>query len=340
MKNLSANYSKYRKKSYLCSMNLNTNVNTKSLINRANGCAKPFVKWVGGKGQLISTIEKALPDELLFSSEITYIEPFVGGGAMLFHVLKSNPRLKSAVINDINHDLIIAYSTIRNNVSELINELKIIQKDYYSLQTEDARREYYLKQRERYNQKLIEPVLNTALLIFLNRTCFNGLYRVNSKGLFNVPFGKYSNPTICDENTLLADSELLQKVVIMSGDFSQTLSHASKEAFFYLDPPYKPLNQTSSFNSYAKEGFGNEEQIRLKQFCDKLNEHGARWILSNSDVKSNDPSDEFFDDLYSDYNIERVWASRSVNANPQKRGKLSELLINNYNNNYKYAVNY
>ncbi|GHT13216.1 restriction endonuclease subunit M [Bacteroidia bacterium] len=263
--------------------------------------AKPFIKWVGGKGQLISSIEKLLPNEVYGYSNMTYIEPFVGGGAMLFWILENVATVKKAIINDINPDLTTAYRTVKENVYELIILLKNIQKEYQSFNSEDSRKEFFLKMRERYNTKSLENIENTALFIFLNRTCFNGLYRVNSKGLFNVPFGKYTNPTICDENTLLIDSELLQKVEILTGDFEQTLNYATENSLFYLDPPYKPLSQTSSFNSYSKEEFNDAEQIRLKRFCDKLNDRDCMWILSNSDVKSNDPENDFFDDLYSHY---------------------------------------
>jgi DNA adenine methylase len=302
--------------------------------------AKPFIKWVGGKGQLISSIEKSLPKEVYGYSNMTYIEPFVGGGAMLFWILENIPTVKKAVINDINSDLTIAYRTVKEKVYELIVMLKNIQKEYQSLNSEESRKEYFLKMRERYNTKSLENIENTALFIFLNRTCFNGLYRVNSRGLFNVPFGKYTNPTICDESTLLLDSELLQRVEILTGDFEQTLNYATENSLFYLDPPYKPLSQTSSFNSYAKEEFNDAEQIRLKRFCDKLNDRDCMWILSNSDVKSKDPNNDFFDDLYSHYQINRVWASRSVNANPDKRGKLTELLITNHKRDLRYAINF
>ncbi len=294
--------------------------------------AKPFVKWVGGKTQLISSIKQALPEELQNAEELTYVEPFVGGGAMLFWTLNNLKNISKAVINDINPDLTTAYQTIRDNAIDLVIELKRIENEYKSLQSEESRKEFYLLQREKFNTKQLKNVENTALFIFLNRTCFNGLYRVNSKGLFNVPFGKYINPTICDENTIFADSEVLQKVEILTGDFEQTIHHATENSLFYFDPPYKPLSQTSSFTSYAKEDFNDDEQIRLKQFCDELNERGHMWILSNSDVKSNDPSNDFFDDLYTHYKINRVWASRSVNANPEKRGKLTELLITNCHN--------
>jgi DNA adenine methylase len=301
---------------------------------------KPFVKWVGGKSQLIPSITKILPEEVFKSPNLTYIEPFVGGGAMLFWVLGNIKNIHRAVINDINKDLTIAYSTVKNNVRELVISLKNVQKEYQSLNSEESRKEFYLTMRERYNTKSLENIENTTLFIFLNRTCFNGLYRVNSRGLFNVPFGKYTNPTICDENTLLADSELLQKVEILTGDFTQTICYTSENTFFYFDPPYKPLSQTSSFNSYMKEEFNDTEQIRLKRFCDKLNDKDYLWVLSNSDVKTHNPENDFFDALYSSYHIDRVWASRTVNSNPEKRGKLTELLIRNYRQKYNQAINF
>jgi DNA adenine methylase len=308
------------------------NIITNSYVLLASSRAKPFIKWVGGKGQLISSIEQLLPQDFFRLSEVTYVEPFVGGGAMLFWILGQIPSIKKAVINDINPDLTNAYMTVRDNVYELIAKLKDIRKEYKSLVSEDNRKAFYLAMRAKYNTKSLETIENTVLFIFLNRTCFNGLYRVNSKGLFNVPFGKYERPTICDENTLLADSVLLQKVEILTGDFEQTISYATENTLFYFDPPYKPLSLTSSFNSYAKEEFNDAEQIRLKRFCDKLSDRVCLWILSNSDVKSNDLGNDFFDNLYSPYHIERVLASRSVNANPDKRGKLTELLIKNYHN--------
>ena len=179
--------------------------------------------------------------------------------------------------------------------------------------------------RDEFNTKKFEPIRNTTLFFFLNRTCFNGLYRVNKAGLFNVPFGKYETPTICDPVTIYADSELLQNVEILTGDYQQTLSKASGNTLFYFDPPYRPLSSTSSFNDYAKEAFNDMAQHRLKVFCDKVSDGGYKFMLSNSDCK-----DMFFDDLYLSYIIERVWASRSVNANPNKRGKLQEILVHNY----------
>ncbi len=169
------------------------------------------------------------------------------------------------------------------------------------------------------------------MFIFLNRTCFNGLYRVNRKNEFNVPMGSYRNPTICDKENIIAVNNALQKVEILSGDFEQTFDFAKENSLFYFDPPYKPLSETSSFNSYAKDDFNDSEQIRLRDFCEKLDKENYSWVLSNSDVKGKDHTDNFFDDLYADFKIERVDAKRSINANPEKRGMLKELLITNQN---------
>lgn len=298
--------------------------------------AKPFVKWVGGKTQLIAEVEKLLPDNFSSSKEITYIEPFVGGGAVLFWILQKYPNIVRAVINDINPDLTTAYKTIKSNSNELIEMLRKIQSEYLDL-NEDKRKIYYLDKRSRFNTKELDSIENTALFIYLNRTCFNGLYRVNSKGLFNVPFGSYANPKICDEQTILADSELLQRVDILTGDFSETINHTGKNNFFYFDPPYKPLSETSSFNSYSKEDFNDKEQVRLGEFCRHIDQLGYSFILSNSDVKGKNPQDDFFDELYEEFEIQRVFATRMVNANAEKRGKLTELLITNQSKKMKYA---
>ncbi len=290
--------------------------------------AKPFIKWVGGKTQLINEIEKVLPDHLLTSNNLTYIEPFVGGGAVLFWILQKYPNIKNAVINDINPDLTTAYRTIKKSPNDLISRLKQVQAEYLPL-SEEKRKEYFLAKRSLFNTKNLDAIENTALFIFLNRTCFNGLYRVNSKGLFNVPFGRYANPKICDEETILADSELLQKVEILTGDFNETINHIGEKSFFYLDPPYKPLSETSSFNSYTKEASNDDEQIRLGNFCKQIDSLGHSFMLSNSDVKGKNPEDNFFDDLYINFDIRRVFATRMVNANAEKRGKLTELLITN-----------
>ena len=299
--------------------------------------SKPFLKWAGGKTQLINDIEKALPTNIT-QTNFTYIEPFVGSGAVLFWMLNNFPNLKKAVINDINEDLINTYKTIASNPKELISILEILQNEYHSLEgNEENKKLYYYQKRELYNTRKSEQIGQAALFIFLNRTCFNGLYRVNSKNLYNVPMGGYKKPTICDKENILAVSNALQKVEILCGDFEQTLGYTDKNSLFYFDPPYKPLSETSSFNSYSKDEFNDSEQVRLKDFCNKLDILNHSWILSNSDVKGKNESDNFFDDLYSDFNIQRVEAKRSINANPEKRGKLTELLITNQVNNQEYV---
>lgn len=249
---------------------------------------------------------------------------------MLFYMLQTYPNIKSAVINDINPDLTLCYKVVRDNPTELIKSLDDIQSAYYALQTEEARKDFFLQQREIFNTKSLNEIDNTTLFFFLNRTCFNGLYRVNKAGKFNVPFGKYVTPTICDASTIYTDSELLQKVDILTGDFEKTYDKIEGNTFFYFDPPYRPLSSTSNFNDYAKEAFNDNAQVRLKLFCDRLNQRGVRFMLSNSDCLGKDGTDRFFDDLFVDYRIERVWASRNVNAIASKRGKLTEIVVNNY----------
>ena len=295
--------------------------------------AKPFVKWVGGKTQLIDQLEALLPADFDRWENVTYIEPVVGGGAMLFYMLQTHYNIKSAIINDINPDLTTCYKVVRDFPNELVESLKEIQKEYYSLQSEESRKNYYLMMRDEFNTKQLNPIRNTTLFFFLNRTCFNGLYRVNKSGLFNVPFGRYETPTICDANTIFADSELLKKVKNLTGDYQKTLSYAEGKTLFYFDPPYRPLNNTSSFNDYTKEAFNDLAQRRLKEFCDQVEAAGYKFMLSNSDC-----ADMFFDDLYLQYVIDRVWASRSVNANASKRGKLMEILVHNYTDTKIYVA--
>lgn len=291
---------------------------------------KPFIKWVGGKSQLIEQLDAKLPADFDSLEDVTYIEPFVGGGAMLFYMLQHYPNINHAIINDINPDLTTCYRTVRDNPKELIASLQDIENIYLSLNTEEARKEFFMVVRNRYNEKNLDPIENTTKFFFLNKTCFNGLYRVNKKGLFNVPFGRYSNPTICNPETILKDSELLQRVEILNGDFEETFKYAQGNTLFYFDPPYRPLNDTSSFNNYTKEAFNDNEQIRLKKYCDRINDAGFKFMLSNSDCKSVNGEDNFFDVLYAAYQIERVWASRNINSNPNKRGELTEILVRNY----------
>jgi DNA adenine methylase len=291
--------------------------------------AKPFLKWAGGKSQIISEIIKLIPRNIL-DYNFTYIEPFVGSGAVLFWMLNNFQNIKKAVINDINIDLINTYKTISVRPKELISILEILQNEYYALEgNEEEKKEYYYSKRELYNKRKEEKTVQSALFIFINRTCFNGLYRVNRKNEYNVPIGSYKRPTICDKENIMEVSKALQKVEILCGDYDETLNYAEDKTLFYFDPPYKPLSETSSFNAYSKEEFNDQEQIRLRNFCFKLDKLKYNWILSNSDVKSKNEKDNFFDDLYSDFKIQRVTVRRNINANPDKRGELKELLITN-----------
>lgn len=292
-----------------------------------NGQGKPFVKWVGGKSQLLNYIGEKLPD---LNGKV-YVEPFVGGGAVLWHVLNTYSP-KRVVINDFNSVLITAYKVVRDETEGLIEMLETLQKTYVSKNTAEEKNEFYLSIRERFNKMELDGLEKTALFICLNKTAFNGLFRVNSKGLFNVPWGKYSNPMICDVVTIRNDAELLRKnnVEILNGDFAQTIQYIDKNTFVYLDSPYKPLTQTAAFTSYNKDGFNDDEQRRLKVFCDGINCRRGRFLLSNSDTMQCSPPDTFFDDLYSDYHIERVEAARMVNCNGKGRGKIKEILVSNF----------
>lgn len=249
---------------------------------------------------------------------------------MLFYLLQNYQNIKRAVINDINPRLINAYTVIRDNPYSLIEILTKLQTSFRSLTGHESQKDFYLNIRALFNKGNITDIEDAAYMIFLNKTCFNGLYRENSKGEFNVPFGRYTNPTICDENLILADSELLQKVEIINDDFSITESFIDEYTFFYFDPPYRPLDATSNFNSYVKEAFDDREQIRLKDFYSHLTQQGCYGMLSNSDCKGRNEADSFFDELYKDFIIERVYARRHINSNASKRGTLTELLIRNY----------
>lgn len=295
--------------------------------------ARPFVKWVGGKTQLLDDIKKTLPRDLSHRDDVTYIEPFVGGGAVLFWILQEYPNITRAVINDINEELICTYRVIKSDVEKLILELTRIQTEYLALD-DVARKDYYLSQRKRYNGRNNSEIETSALFIFLNRTCFNGLYRVNSKGKFNVPYGRYTNPKICDAETLRADSAILQRVEILCGDFSQTGKYADDNVLYYLDPPYRPLTETSAFTSYAKDGFNDAEQTRLRDFCEQIATRKSLFVASNSDPQNVDIGDDFFDHLYKNFSIKRVSAARMINSKGNGRGAISEIMISNIANAY------
>ena len=290
---------------------------------------KPFVKWVGGKGQLIEEIEKMLPSD--GEKVLTkYAEPMVGGGALLFNVL-SRYQFDELYISDINPELINAYIAIKQNVEALIKRLNEMQMTFLPLD-ENGRKYYYYNVRDKFNTAKLSDSTSAekaAYFIFLNKTCFNGLYRVNRKGLFNVPMGSYKNPTICDADNLRNIHEALQNVTIVCGDYSQSQSFIDSETFVYLDPPYRPISETSAFTSYNSDAFDDNEQIRLAKFIDEINAAGAKIVLSNSDPKNVNEEDNFFDNLYKNYKINRVEASRAINSKGDKRGKINELLICN-----------
>jgi len=298
---------------------------------------EPFIKWAGGKRQLLDTIDYFLPS-IVKNGNFNYIEPFVGGGAVFFHIINKY-NFSSSVIIDDNRDLILLYQTIKSKVTDLIKELKTIENEYYLL-SEDERRDFFYDKRNQYNFELESvdydivtdiSIRHSANFIFLNRTCFNGLYRVNKAGKFNVPFGRYKKPTICNENNLGAVSTALQNTQIINGDFKVGADFVGDNTFIYFDPPYRPLSTSSNFTSYSKSGFNDVEQTRLANFYRNLNQdHDVCLMLSNSDPKNIDTNDNFFDDLYKGFHIHRVSASRMINSKQSGRGKISELLILNY----------
>lgn len=299
--------------------------------------AKPFLKWAGGKGQLLDQIIRYLPSELNTQNITRYVEPFVGSGAVFIY-LSQYFNIDEMMIGDINEGLIIAYITIQRNVEQLIIYLLSLQQEYLSLDNLN-REKYYYQLRENFNQ--YQKIINfreyndkwiecTAQLIFLNRTCFNGLFRVNTQGYFNVPMGRYKNPLICNTENLRAISQLLQNTKIYWGDYTQCEAWVNSQTFVYFDPPYRPLNQTANFTSYSKNNFNDSEQLKLRDFFNSLHGKQAKLMLSNSDPKNENPDDRFFETAYQDYRIEQVKASRSINSNAQKRGKITELLIMNY----------
>ena len=294
--------------------------------------ARPFVKWAGGKGQLLEVLKSNLPKGI--GTKITkYAEPFVGGGALLFALL-SEYSFKEVYICDNNKELINTYAVIKDCCDELITILSDMQRKYSACANNEEKQTYYYRQRDRYNNLNLNDVSTrvekAALFIFINRTCFNGLYRVNKKGLYNVPFGKHSNPTICDTENLLKISETLKNVNMHSCDYHDVLNFADENTFVYIDPPYRPLSATSGFTSYTEEQFNDQNQIELADMYKTLSTMSSKVMLSNSDPHNVDENDNFFDDLYADFTILRVEASRMINSKASSRGKIKELLIKNY----------
>lgn len=294
--------------------------------------AKPFLKWAGGKGQLLADIRKKYPPEL-GSSVSRYCEPFVGGGAVLFDVL-STYQFDEILINDINTELVNTYVKIKTQVDDLITALMSLQERYWAFDEEERKALYYTK-RDRFNDLKINGndavnLEKAALFIFLNKTCFNGLFRVNRKGLYNVPMGAYKNPIICDADNLQNVCSLLQNITIQCGDYKACLPFVDEHTFVYIDPPYRPLTTTASFNAYDESPFDDQEQLELGRFVDTLHQAQAKVVISNSDPKNSNAKDEFFDELYKAYSIMRVSAKRMINCSGTSRGSVSELLISNY----------
>lgn len=297
--------------------------------------AKPFVKWAGGKGHLISQLELLFPNCLNTLGPVTYVEPFVGGGAMLFYILNKFKSVNKIIINDINPDLIECYRLIKDEPSKLIRALHSLQKQYILATNETQRKELYYSLRQLYNSKSSSVTRQAALFMYLNHTCFNGLYRVNSKSEFNVPCGRYKSPCICNEEVILADHELLQKVdvVLLNGDYKAVGEYLNPQetTFVYFDPPYMPLSVTSYFKQYSSSPFGEKEQKDLLAFCQQIDKQGISFMLSNSDCKTAS-GESFFEDLYKGFNIDRILARRYINAHTEKRNKLPEIVIRNYIN--------
>lgn len=305
---------------------INDNIKTMKL--------RPFVKWAGGKGRLIEQLDANLPQFIHTTPDICYIEPFVGGGAMLFHMLQKFQNISSVIINDINEELISCYRIIKEDPMGLIALLKKLEDSFLSKNLED-RQEIYYNHRNEYNELKSNLPNRTrcALFIFLNRTCFNGLYRVNKKGYFNVPYGRYVNPTICDEGTILSVWEALNRVniVIKAGDYKDIISNIKNptNTFVYFDPPYRPLLGEKNFQAYAKGPFSDAQQEELKDFCNGLTDLGVKWMQSNSDSKNAD-GNSYFENLYENCDFQILYAPRAINALGDGRGKITESLIRNY----------
>jgi DNA adenine methylase len=298
--------------------------------------AKPFLKWAGGKTQLLNDIDNNLPPGIKVKGIINYYEPFLGSAAVFLY-LKQKYNIENAFLSDINPNLISTFLIVRNHKNKLIKELKALDKEFKQKKFEQ-RKLYYNNKRDEFNRLLKshsrnnvhDSVKKAALTIFLNKTCFNGLYRVNKSGRFNVPLGRYENPKIVDEENLLSVSEALQNVVLEVRDFKTLPNVVKKNSFIYYDPPYSPLNKTSNFTSYSEFEFSLKEQKELSDIYGILDKKGVKQLLSNSDLKNHNSQNEFLDSLYSKFTIKRIPASRVINSKASKRGKISEILVRNY----------
>jgi len=307
------------------------------MIDEISMLSRPFIKWAGGKSQLIDEIDERLPVELREREITTYFEPFLGGGAVFFYIAQKF-SIERAVLFDINEDLIITYKVIKYNPEELMRFIDYYKYLYNNMDIE-KQKDFFYSIRENYNKNKVkinfndynnELIEHAAQMIFLNKTCYNGLYRLNSKGEFNVPFGKYKKVNFYDKENILYISALLQKAELYICDFEEIIHYDVNNAFIYFDPPYRPISQTASFTSYSKFHFSENDQIRLATIFKELDKRNTRLMLSNSDPKNVNPDDDFFEKHYKGFNIQRVYANRMINCNGEKRGKINELIITNY----------
>lgn len=290
---------------------------------------KPIIKWAGGKYKLSSEIIETTKKYLELNSFEKYVDPFVGGGGM-FLAMCNQFDFREKVISDINPELINLYRKVRDNHKELGEILIEIQNEFNLIESDEGKKLFYYNIRNEFNESILREKLDVkhaALFVALNKLGFNGLYRVNGKGLFNVPFGQKKSITLIELDNLANMSELLQNTKILLGDFENTLDEASNSSIFYFDSPYRPLPGSPSFTSYTKGSFNDNDQIRLAEFCKSIHNKSAKFILSNSDPKNTDELDNFFDDLYKDFHIERIKASRAISARAKGRGKVSEILV-------------
>lgn len=299
--------------------------------------AKPFLKWAGGKGQLIEKFQSFYPEDLKKGKIKNYYEPFIGGGAVFFDVAQQY-NIQSAFLYDINDELIITYRSIQQDIHKLIQYLYDFQKKYANLD-EKEQSEFYYETRAEFNENRTKTdfskysekwVLRAAQIIFMNKTCFNGLFRFNSKGGFNVPVGRYKNPKILDEQNLLRTSEILKIAVIRKADFREVEIDLKKDSFVYYDPPYRPISKSSGFTAYSKHKFEDAEQLSLSELFHRLHKKDIKQMLSNSDPKNFNPDDNFFDEMYNGFNISRVTATRMINSNAAKRNAINEIIVTNY----------
>ena len=299
--------------------------------------AKPFLKWAGGKRQLLQQFQHLYPPGLKNKNIKNYYEPFLGSGAVFFDVVQQF-KIENSYLYDVNEELVLVWKVIQQDVHKLLEFLHRYEKSYLQLDTKQ-RSEYFYEQRTNFNLQRFNIgyqcyhenwIPRAAQLIFLNKTCFNGLYRVNSKGEFNTPIGDYSHPTICDADNLLSVASLLGNATIQYAGFNTVKKDVLSSSFVYFDPPYRPISKTAVFTSYSKFVFNDREQIELARIFKELDKAGASIMLSNSDPKNIIAGDEFFDDLYKDYNIVRVDASRKINSRADLRGAIKEIVITNY----------